>query len=505
MFTKRNSGILMHITSLPSKYGIGTLGQEAYKFVDFLEKSHISIWQILPLNLTSYGDSPYQSPSNYGYSFYLIDLDILISNGLLTQKDVDSVLLFNDEKRVDYSLMFYNKIPLLKKAFKNFKKNEDFELFLKNNVNARDFSVFMTLKELNGYLPWNKWGKKYSVYTKSLEEEIIKKHSDIYEFYMWTQFEFLNEYYALKHYANQKNVLIMGDLPIYLSYDSVECYKYPAMFQFDEKHNPTRVAGCPPDCFSEDGQLWGNPLYNWEYHKATNYRWWNERIKSALEMFDLLRIDHFRGFSGYFSIPFGDKTARNGVWVKGPGFDLFKDKLGLPIVAEDLGYMDDDFADLMQKTKFPGMKIVIQGMLAQNENDTWLPFNYTDQFFSYSSTHDSETVGQFIDNLNDNDLNLYKYNLQRECQKLNVDIDDDLTRDEMIDKTIEINLASSSIVAVTPIQDLFRIGKEGRMNFPSTLSTDNWSFRLTKKQFDDENEQIAKRLSDLIGKYNRIN
>ena len=491
----------MHISSLPSSYGIGTFGKEAYDFVDFLNESKMKIWQILPLNLTSFGDSPYQSPSNYGFNYYFIDLDILRSKGLLVLEDYSDIDFGSNPKRVDYKKLFDERIKVLKKAFSNFTYTDDFKSFLKNNVNARDFSFFMTMKELNNFASWSQWGGLTNSYSLELENKIIAENKLTFEFYMWTQYEFLNEYFALKRYANSKDVLIMGDIPIYLAYDSVECYKYPYMFQMDEKHNPTNVAGCPPDCFSVDGQLWGNPLYNWEYFKKTNYKWWNERILNALKLYDLLRIDHFRGFSAYYSIPFKDKTARNGKWVKGPGFDLFKDKLDYPIIAEDLGYIDDDFRDLMKKTNYPGMKIVTQGVLDLHKDNEWRPSNYTYNYFSYTSTHDSETTLQFLDNLSLKDFELALEVIKEECELLNVPFIDTLDKKELTLKLVELNIASKSKVAMTPIQDLIPLGKEARMNFPSTLSTDNWSFRLTKDEFLKNKLRIRDFLRKNVEKY----
>lgn len=495
----------MHITSLPTKYGVGTLGKEAYNFVDFLSEAKFSIWQILPLNLTSFGDSPYQSPSNYGYSYYLIDLETLVDKNLLTFKDLEGIDFGNNPRRVNYELLFKNKIPLLKKAFSNFKKDEKFERFLLNNPNISDFAVFMSLKEINNYKSWNLWPKKFKEFTPEVEEYIKTKHQSLYEFYMWTQYEFLDEYFALKKYANSKNIKIMGDIPIYLAFDSVECYKYPELFEFDENHNPINVAGCPPDCFSEDGQLWGNPLYNWDYHKATNYHWWNERINNALKLFDYIRIDHFRGFSGYYSIPANESTARNGRWVKGPGFDLFKDKLGYPIIAEDLGFMDDDFFDLMKKVKYPGMKILTQGLMSQNDKDEWRSINYTEDFFSYTSTHDSETCKEYLDNLNDSNKEIALTNLKHDAEYFNIDTSKINDINGQVDTIIEMNLASNSLCAMFQIQDLFYIGKEGRMNLPSTLSTNNWSFRLLEEEFNDKRDELSKKMSQLIVKYHRDN
>lgn len=310
----------------------------------------------------------------------------------------------------------------------------------------------------------------------------------------------LKQFNNLKDYAHKHDVKIMGDMPIYLSYDSVEVWKNPEYFQLDERHNPTRVAGCPPDCFSEDGQLWGNPLYNWDYMKKENYKWWNDRINYNLSLYDLVRIDHFRGFSGYYSIPYGDKTAKNGKWVKGPGADLFLDKLDYPIVAEDLGMMDEDFYKMMDVVKYPGMKIVMQGFDGDPKS-IWKPSNYTENFFSYTTTHDSTTARQFYDDLNDEQKEIFINDLISECKLANVAIPS--KNDEpsvFISKIIEINLFNKAKVSMFAMQDLLDIGKEGRMNFPSTLSTDNWSWRLTKNY---SLKEVEEKMKNLIKQSNR--
>lgn len=500
----KQAGVLMHISSLPSKYGIGTLGKEAYDFVDFLDKSSIGIWQILPLNVTSYGDSPYQSPSNFGLNYYFIDLPTLVKKGLLKTGEIKYIDWEDTESRVNYEKIFNNRIKVLKIAFTRFNRNNlKFIKFINGNPQLRDFALFMTLKEINSLRPWNKWEEKYLKYSTELEEEVIKGNEDTYLFYLWTQFEFLNEYKALKRYANSKGVSIMGDLPIYVAYDSVEVWKYPELFELDDEHNPKRVAGCPPDCFSADGQLWGNPLYRWDYHKSTSYAWWNKRIDYALGLYDLLRIDHFRGFSGYFAIPYGDKTARNGKWVRGPGFDLFKDKLNYPIIAEDLGMVDPPFIRLMKKTKYPGMKIVTQGFDGYDKKNIWRPSNYTYNFFSYTATHDSPTTRQYLDDLDENQKKIFLDVAEEEAKKLHVQFSREFDNRELTDLIVQLNMASKARVAMMPMQDLLAIGKEGRMNYPSTLSTLNWSFRITKEQFDNSKEQLGYLLSRYVKIYGR--
>ena len=497
---KRQAGVLLHISSLPSNYGIGTLGKEAYKFIDFLHSANFHIWQILPLTLTSYGDSPYQSPSSIALNPYFIDLDLLIEDDLLEIKDCNSITWCKNENRVDYETLFHERFNILRKAFKKFdKSNKKYKDFL-DKKEYFDFAIFMTLKELHKFNAWNTWEEKYQTYSKDLVDFVVKNYGKDVQFYEWTQFIFLEQFNNLKNYAHKMDIKIMGDMPIYLSYDSVEVWKNPELFQLDKKHNPTNVAGCPPDCFSEDGQLWGNPLYNWEYMKKNNYKWWNERINYNLKLYDFVRIDHFRGFSGYYSIPYGDKTAKNGKWIKGPGAEMFLDKLQFPIIAEDLGMMDDDFYKMMDIVKYPGMKIVIQGFDG-DKNSIWKPSNYTENFFSYTSTHDSQTARQFYDELNKEQKEVFINDLINECLLANVEPphkNDDPS--EFIDKIIEINLFNKAKVSMFAMQDLLDIGKEGRMNFPSTLSTDNWSWRLSKNPYLNE---LIKKLKKLINSSNR--
>ena len=502
---KKDLGILMHISSLPSKYGVGTLGKEAYEFVDFLKQNKLNLWQILPLNVTSFGDSPYQSPSNFGLNYYFIDLDILINKGLLKEEEISSIKFFDTLDRVNYEYQYNNRLNVLRIAYNRFdKSNKKFNTFLKRK-DYRDFAFFMVLKRINNGRPWYQFDDEYKTYSKKLEAKIIKDYNDEFNFYMWTQFEFLNQFKALKRYANKNNIKIMGDMPIYVAYDSVECYKYPSMFQFNEFKEPTNVAGCPPDCFSEDGQLWGNPLWNWDNLKLTNYKWYKDRIKMSLKLFDYLRIDHFRGFSGYFSIPFKDKTARNGKWIKGPGYDLFKDLKDLPIIAEDLGSMDDEFYKFKDECGFPGMKIVDQALDNLDENSEWRPSNITSNYFVYASTHDSPTTLQFIEESDDSRRNIMLTVLKDECKKMNLKyIKDEGNNSEILEKIVELTFVNKGKASVIAMQDLLGIGKEGRMNFPSTLSTLNWSWRMKKEDFLNKKEKISALLTKCIDEVEKL-
>jgi 4-alpha-glucanotransferase len=492
----RENGILFPISSLPGNYGIGSLGKEAYAFVDFLDECHVNIWQMLPLNVTSYGDSPYQSPSSKGLNYYFIDLDTLIHKGLLSETDVDSIHFSDDERRVNYGLLFENRVNLLKKAFNNFNHNDARFVSFEKEGFYRDFAFYMTMKELNHFTPWYKWENRD--YSEQLEEEVIKNHHDLYLFYVWTQFEFLEEYHKLKDYANQKNIRLMGDMPLYLALDSVEAYKNPEMFRFDEKHNPTLVAGCPPDYFNEDGQLWGNPIYDWDYMKKNGYQWWNERIEYNLKLFDILRIDHFRGIAAYYTIPADAKNAKKGEWVKGPGIDLFEGKEDYPIIAEDLGFMDDMVRELLQKSGYPGMKVLEFAFDGQDDNEhkpSQAKYNYV----CYTGTHDNDTIKGYLESLGKEEYKTFLKDLKKQCDLFAVEYHDKNVKE--VTRTLDcLCYASPCRLAILPFADIAVFGSEARLNTPAILSGKNWTFRYLKSDF---NEDVKSFLKDAIQKYNR--
>ena len=495
---QRSSGVLLHISSLPSPYGIGTLGKEAYQFVDFLKDCHVKIWQMLPLNVTSYGDSPYQSPSSNGLNYYFIDLRVLVEKGLLTQEEVEACDMGDNPQRVNYGKLFNNRIPLLKLAFSRFDKKEKAFVDFVNKGKYHDFAFFMTLKSLNGFAPWYQWEDKYRNYTPLLEIEMRQKHSDLYLFYQWTQYEFLLEFNQLKQYVHDNGIVLLGDMPLYLAFDSVEAYKYPQLFLFDEKHNPTVVAGVPPDYFSVDGQLWGNPIYDWDYMKKTGYQWFNERIEKNLKVFDLLRIDHFRGFSSYFTIPFGMTNARIGQWVKGPGMDFFKDKTDLPIIAEDLGDLDEDVYTLLRESTYPGMK-VLEFAFDGDKDNPHKPTNSTENFCCYTGTHDNMPLRGYLEQLDEQALSSYRNDLKEQCKLYDVDYrGDDVV--SLCLTTCSMAYASPCRFAVLPLQDLLALGANTRMNLPSSLSEDNWSYRAKKEDFSEDLKQF---IQSNIERYHR--
>lgn len=491
-FCKRQAGVLLHITSLPSAYGVGTLGKAAFDFVDWLYSANLHLWQVLPLVPTNYGDSPYQSVSSTALNYYLIDLDILREKGLLQKKEYQNIPFAKKDNRVDYHLLFINKVPVLRKAFLRFDATDQAFLDFVASKKYHDFAVFMTLKAMHDYQAWECWQEPYRNYSLKTEEEVVSLHREDYLFWLWTQFEFLNQWNALHQYAKTKQIEIMGDMPLYVAYDSVEVWKHPELFVLSADHRKKLVAGCPPDAFTEDGQLWGNPIYDWDYMKKDRYAWWQDRLSRAFELFDILRIDHFRGFDRFYAIPAEDTTARNGRWLDGPKFDFFKDKTELKIVAEDLGFIDVGVRELMRKTTYPGMKILQFALDGSKENEH-LPSNYGTNFVVYTGTHDNLPLYQFIFDLSPSALKIFLEQLKEECRLAGVR--PRLYSYRMITQTVvELAFASKADYCIIPMQDLLAQDGTSRMNFPSTVSVNNWSYRVLKRQ-------LSRRLADRIRRY----
>lgn len=490
----------MPIFSLPSKHGIGTLGKEAYSFVDFAVSSGAKIWQMLPLNVTAYGDSPYQSPSSNGLNYYFIDLEILIEKGLLKEDEIPDPFLYYDENHVAYEQLFHNRLNILRIAFARFNKEDpSFKKFV-DAGEYNDFAFYMVLKAKNNYRPFYEWSNEEKNYSSELEERIKKECKNEYLFYVWTQYEFLNQYRKLKEYANKKGLAIMGDMPIYVAYDSIEAYKYPELFMFDKEHKPTLVAGVPPDAFSDLGQLWGNPIYNWNYQKETGYEWFNNRIKSNLEIFDILRIDHFRGFSAFYQIPFGNEDARIGEWHDGPKFDLFKDKLDYPIVAENLGVIDEGVLSLMEKTRYPGMQVVLFTINNDAQDDNNKPWNAATNAIVYPGTHDNETVMGTLKELSEENLEFNKHVIEKCCSYLDVQYKDN-NFDELCDTINRLTLSYPCIGAIFSMQDLLHLDNSARINHPSVLSNENWVYRFKKEDFSSS---LADKIKEELIKTNRL-
>lgn len=475
----RGAGILLAVTSLPSPYGIGTMGKEAFRFVDMLTDLRQKYWQVLPIGPTSFGDSPYQSFSAFAGNPYLIDLDILIEEGLLKQEEVDRYNWGRRKDDVDYALIYINRFKVLKSAFNKFDvKKDSFKKFCKENKDwLEDYSLYMAVKNEKGGSEWLSWEEglrnrdedTLAVYRKQLKEQIL--------FWMFLQYKFFEQWNALKAYANEHGIKIIGDIPLYVALDSADVWADRDQFKLDEEGKPSEVAGCPPDDFSDDGQKWGNPLYDWEKMETDGFAWWEKRIAANGRLFDIIRIDHFIGVAKYYSIPAQDETARNGRWNKGPGkklTDMIEKTLGKKrIIAEDLGVSVPAVKKLLSKTGWPGMKILLFAFDGNTANEH-LPHNYEDgNLVIYAGTHDNETVvGYFRDKTEYELAYLYKY--------LGIKKKDDIP-----DAIIRAAYASVADIAIMQMQDLLKMGNETRMNFPSTVGC-NWRWRVLKGSFDEE-------------------
>ena len=489
----RKSGILMHISSLPNPYGIGSVGKCAYEFVDFLARSGQSYWQILPLCPTGYGDSPYQSFSTFAGNHYLIDLDMLIEEGLLTKAEADSVIWSEDETRVDYGRLYDHRSSLLRLAFQRFTPDEDFEAYVSENKDwLEDFALFMTLKDMYHGQPWQNWPEALVKRDPEVMDNYRRELQGNLQFRYFQQYIFSRQWQALRAYANSKGISIIGDVPIYVPLDSADVWANTGLFQLDEQCHPKMVAGCPPDSFSEDGQLWGNPLYDWDKMKQTGYAWWIRRLAAAAKMYDVVRLDHFRGFESYWAIPAGDKTAAGGSWQPGPGMDFIGAiKTALPkldFIAEDLGYMTPEVRKLQEDSGYPGMK-VMQFAFDSREAGNYLPYTYPVNSVCYSGTHDNLTMKQWFDEAAPIDIAMAKDYLG-------------LNQEEgYVRGMIRGCMSSSSKLCIIQMQDYLELGAVARMNFPGTLSTNNWTWRAEPGFLTQE---LSDRILTTTQRYGRI-
>lgn len=487
----RASGILLPVTSIPSKYGIGCFSKEAYKFVDLLEEAGQSYWQILPLGPTSFGDSPYQSFSTFAGNPYFIDLEELIKEGLLTKEECEECDFGDDPRKVDYGKVYESRFGLLWSAFQNYDlENKEFVKFVEDNKEwLEDYSLYMAIKDSYEGLAWTNWDEDIQLRKSEAILQYKEELADDILFYQFIQYEFDKQWKKLKEYANSKSVKIIGDIPIYVAFDSADCWANKELFQFNKDNEPIAVAGCPPDAFAATGQLWGNPLYDWDYHKKTNYQWWKKRVKYSFRMYDVVRIDHFRGFDEYYSIPYGNETAENGAWLKGPGIDLFKsiaDELGkLDIIAEDLGYLTDSVIKLVKDTGFPGMKI-IQFAFDSREGSNYLPHTYDKNCVVYTGTHDNDTINGWYKTVSEEDKEYANEYLNNKNTKQS-DIHWDFIRCAM---------SSVADLAIIPMQDILGLGSEARINIPSTLGN-NWDWRILEGEFTDQLIEQLKKLTKL--------
>lgn len=490
----RKCGVLMPVSSLPSRFGIGGFSREAYDFVDFLAEGGQSLWQILPLGPTGYGDSPYQSFSTFAGNPYYISLDALIEQGLLTEEECEAADYGDHPNYVNYEKIYNSRFALLRKAFNraDIENDTNYKKFVEDqSAWLKDYAMYMAIKDSLGGVAWIEWDEDIRLrkpaamahYEETLKEDIA--------FYSYLQYLFATQWSALKAYANGKGINIIGDIPIYVAFDSADTWANPELFQLDEENIPTAVAGCPPDAFSATGQLWGNPLYRWDYHEKTGFAWWIRRLAYCFTIYDVVRIDHFRGFDEYWAIPYGDPTAEFGRWEKGPGYALFeamKKALGnREVIAEDLGFLTPSVLKLVKKTGYPGMK-VLQFAFDSREESDYLPHNYTHNCVVYTGTHDNDTVMGWIPAMSRKDLAFAKKYIG---VKRTSDICSNLIR---------MAYASVADTAIIPIQDYLELGSEARINTPSTLGG-NWEWRMSAQ---DCTSQLAARMLELATVYGRI-
>lgn len=476
MKTNRAAGVLCHISSLPGKYGIGSMGKEAYRFARLLAKNRVRYWQILPLVQTGFGDSPYQSVSCDSGNPYFIDLEQLYRKKLITAKELKEAR--RPGGSVDYGALYETRYPLLRKAFSRFSlDNEEFRAFVKSGK-AEEYALFMTAKTVFGgsFCDWEEPIKRHE---PEAVEQLRTKYHEEYLFWQFLQFCFRRQWRRLKEYCNSLNIKIIGDIPLYAAYDSADVWAHPALFQLDENLKPCKVAGVPPDYFSEDGQLWGNPVYDWAAQEKEGFSWWKNRLKSALETYDIVRIDHFRGIDRYYEIPAAAETAREGEWVKGPGEKLFALVEKGQIIAEDLGIIDDGVRALLKRTGFPGMKVLLFAFDGDEEN-TFLPHRIEENSVVYTGTHDNDTVAGYVKSLSSEEFILFRSRVAAEMEQCGLSLRLNEKPRRFARAFVQMALCSKARLAVIPIQDVLGLGNSCRMNLPGTGER-NWKFRLLRQ------------------------
>lgn len=495
---QRGAGVLCHISSLPNKYGIGTLGKEAYAFADWLKSTHVKYWQILPLAQTGFGDSPYQSVCCNSGNPYFIDLEALKTEGLIDGEELASCEMPCGD--VDYGALYENRYKILRTAYARFNiKDEEFLSFVESGE-FEDYALFMSLKSRYSGA-FNTFPDSYKFREElALKEFKETEYKSEYCFWQFVQFIFRKQWLKLKEYVNSLGIQIIGDLPLYVAYDSSDLWANPELFKVDENLNLTEIAGVPPDYFSKTGQLWGNPIYNWEYMETNNFDWWIKRLKSATALLDVIRLDHFRGFDRYFSIPAGEETAENGVWKDGPGLKFFiqiKQRLGnVKIIAEDLGIIDAEVTKLRNRTGYPGMKIMLFAFNGEEDNP-YLPKNIEENSVAYTGTHDNATTLGLLNRMTEEQFRVFKSRLRAALAYEN-EVYPFVTRKQATLATCICALASPANVAVIPVQDLLGLDDSARMNQPS-VPQGNWRFRLNSIP----DRRTAAILRKAVEKYNR--
>lgn len=497
---ERQSGVLLPIFSLKNEYGIGSFGKEAYEFVDFLSSAGQSFWQILPLVETGLGNSPYMSVAGYSYNPYFIDLQKLYNDGLITLRELNAQKVpFSDY--IDYSNLYEQRIAVLQKAYERFDTQSKDFLSFKQSGGFTDYALFKALSSKYG-TDFTVWPHDYKTHQADKLNQFYTENKELVDFYLFIQFTAQSQWFSLKNYANQNGIKIIGDLPFYPSFESVDVWSAPDNFVLDENLTPKEVAGVPPDYFAKDGQLWGNPTYNFELHAKNGYKWWLNRIDNALNVCDLLRLDHFRAFDRYYAVPYGDENAKNGVWRNGGGkqlFELIKNQFGTDkLIAEDLGCLDEGVYELLKFSGLAGMKVISFAFDGSPDNP-YLLKNIPENSICYTGTHDNDTLMGLLESL---DKNAYETHLQMVKNQLDlIGVNMPLqTGANVVTAMIELAYASNSKLVITPLQDLLYLDGNYRVNTPSTVSIKNWSVRIDSELLDD---YLTQRLVMLNAKYKR--
>ena len=503
----RRCGMLLPVASLPSRYGIGAFSKEAYEFIDQLKEAGQQVWQILPLGPTSFGDSPYQAFSAFAGNPYFIDLEALIREGYLTKEECEGADFGDNPADIDYRKLYENRFPLLKIAYERWKSVSFAGTPQERRLEAvhgkagellrretREYCFYMALKDHFQSRSWDLWDEEIRIRRPEALARYGQLLSDEIGFYEFQQIKFEEQWKKLKGYANSQGIQIMGDIPIYVAFDGADSWARPELFQFDGDMRPKAVAGCPPDAFSATGQLWGNPLYDWEYHRKTGYQWWMKRMEYCFALYDLVRVDHFRGFDEYYSIPYGQDTAVNGKWEQGPGIEIFRKmeeyfgKKELPIIAEDLGFLTPSVYRLLEETGFPGMK-VLEFAFEEGGRSPYLPHNYTQNCVVYTGTHDNDTLAGWYKAM---DIEQKEFSIEY--------LGNSLTPvDQVHWDFIRLALRSVAELAVIPVQDYLGLGTEARTNEPSTIGK-NWRWRLLKGQLDEKTLRRCRKLAEAYGR-----
>ena len=487
----RSAGILLPVSCLPSRYGIGSFGESARKWIDFLYEAGQSYWQILPLNQTGFGDSPYQSFSAFAGNPYFIDFDELCDEGLLTRDDYIHIRWSKSSSKVDYLTLYNYREKVLKKAYNRFKDDLALDDFISKNDWVENYGLFMLIKASQKNISWTLWENNLKSRYNETVEKIRNDFSDKIRYYIFLQYIFSRQWTKIKEYASGKNIQIIGDIPIYVSMDSADVWANPNMYQLDEFNKPNEVSGCPPDSFAADGQLWGNPLYDWDKHADENFDWWIKRLNKCFELYDVVRLDHFRGLESYFAIPYGDESARRGYWKPGPGkafIDAIKNQLpNAKIIAEDLGYLTSEVEELLCYSGFPGMKLT-QYAFDDREAGDYLPFNYCKNSIVYPGTHDNDTLKGWVKTAPES------------CIKDAIDYTGIKNQNDLPLAMIRLTMQAASFLAVIPMQDWLGLDSRARINTPSTIGGNNWCWRMPDNVLTPE---LAEKISFLTSVFKR--